>query len=191
MNPKKRCAPWSRDTVKFIGRVRMLKESGHSNKQIAETENCGEGYIQSVLCLLEHGCPLLLSEIEKDRMPHTIAMAIARVKDRAMQEIFIEGYQANVVNLKEIIAIRQRIEAYQREASRQKTAGDTVMRHFSDAMSKQRQLIENAKAAKLRLRFITKAFKRLLSDGNFAALLHIEGIHSMPTWLADDIKGIN
>jgi hypothetical protein len=32
--------PWNRDTVEFIGKVRLLKDRGHSSRQIAENENC-------------------------------------------------------------------------------------------------------------------------------------------------------
>lgn len=85
------------------------------------------------------------------------------------------------------MAIRQRIEDYEREnskGSRRTSNADSVIRHFSNEMTKQQQLIQKSKSVKSRLTFITEAFKQLLSEGHFVALLHIEGMHTMPRWLA-------
>jgi ParB family chromosome partitioning protein len=194
MSPGKRRTPWNRNTVEFIGKVRLLKENGYSSCQIAEHENCEDGYIQSVFCLLKHGCPLLLAEVEQGHIPHTIAMQIARAKNPEIQRILVEGYKARTVNVVQIVAIRQRLEEYERENStcgRRGSGADSVIRHFSKEMAKQRQLIHEAKLAKSRLVFITEAFKRLLADGHFVALLHLEGIHSIPKWLVGRIKELS
>jgi ParB family chromosome partitioning protein len=191
MSPGKRRTPWNRDTVEFIGKVRLLKDRGYSTRQIAENENCGNAYVQSVFCLLNRGCPLLLAEIEQGHIPHTIGMQIARTKDPKIQTILAAGYKAGTVSVTQIIAIRQRIDEYQREnVSCRRNAGgaDSVIRHFCKEMAEQQRLIRKARSTKSQLVFITEALKQLLSEGDFVALLYVAGVPTIPKWLAKRIK---
>lgn len=193
MNGRERHTPWNRNTVEFIETVRSLKERGYIARKIAERENCGKKYIDTILCLLKRGCPPLLEEAGKGRIPHTVAIQIARAKNPEIQRILVDGFKARTVNCIQIIAIRQRIEEHERENSGSKqgvTDAVSISRQFSKEAAKQRQLIQKAELAKWQLAFIADAFKKLLSEGEFVALVYAAGVPTVPTWLAKHIKKI-
>jgi hypothetical protein len=74
-------------------------------------------------------------------------MQIARAKDPEIQRILVEGYKARTVNVVQMVAIRQRLEEYERENStyiRRVSAADSVSAISRTRWPKQRRLIQKA-----------------------------------------------
>lgn len=190
MTAPARSSPSHYDSVEFIGEVRLLRDRGHSIREIAMKKNCGYGYMRAVFGLLERGCPQLIEKIERGQVPHTVAIHIGRAKNPDIQKILVEGYTAGTVTVRQIIAIRRRLHEYEREMSNRSHSPDaqSLMRHFSNETANQQRLIRKAKLVRSRLTFIVDAFQLLLSEGRFVAMLHSEGMHTMPKWLAERIK---
>ncbi len=144
-----------------------------------------------MLCLLKHGDSRLIAGIQRGHIPHTVAMEIARCKDPAVQRKLANGYRAGALKVAQIIATRQRLdeaESKSRNRSRRIEA-DFVIRTFSNETERHKVLILKEKSVRSRLVFIVGALKQLLSERRFVALLSAEGIHTMPSWLVDCIKG--
>jgi ParB family transcriptional regulator, chromosome partitioning protein len=181
----------NRGSLEFFREIRSLKDRGYSAHQIAEKANCCHTYIDSMFLLMKHGDPQLIRDLQLGHIPHTIAIHIARARNPEVQKILAEGYKAGTVKVAQIVAIRQRIDEYERENANRDRRGDAgpLTRHFFKEMNKRKRLVRKAKLARSRIAFIVDALKQLFSEERFVALLRAEGICTMPSWLADRIKG--
>jgi ParB family chromosome partitioning protein len=191
MSVPKRPVFRNRNSVLFVRDVRRLNNSGYSVQQIAAKTNCCVSYVRSVFRLLKHGDPRLIAVLERDDLPHTVAMQIARAKNPELQKTLAKGYKAGTVNLLQVAAIVRRIDEYEREKAGPRQRGDAVSlnRHFYRETNIQKRLVQKAKVADSRIVFITCALRRLFSEDEFLALLSTEGLGTMPSWLGERIKG--
>jgi hypothetical protein len=191
MNAPRRDIPRNRGPAEFLREVRELKDGGYSAQQIADEANCCKSYVESMFFLLCHGCPSLLAKIEHENFPHTIAIHIARAKNPDLQMVLACGYNAGTVNMAQIVAIRQRIDDYERATSprTRENDADAIIRIFSKETAARKLLIQKARLIKLRLAAIDEGFRQLFADPRFVDLLHAEGVFTAPGWLTQRIEG--
>ena len=191
MNAPKRDIPRNRNPAEFLREVRERKACGYSAQQIADKANCCKSYVESMFFLLSHGSPSLLAKIEYENFPHTIAIHIARARSPDLQMILAQGYNAGTLDMAQIVAIRQRIDDFERETAPRdrENDADAIIRMFSNETAAKRLLIEKAKLVKSRLAAIHDGFWQLFADPRFVDLLHTEGVYTAPSWLTPRIEG--
>jgi hypothetical protein len=191
MSQPKRDIRRNRDSVEFLREIRGLKSLGYSVHQIAGKAKCCNAYVESIFFLLKHGDPKLIAEIEHGHIPHTIGIQISRAKDPELQMILANGFKVGIVGTSQIVTIRKRIDEHVRETKQRdrRSDADSIIRMFANETAARRQLIRRAKAAVSRLEFVAGAFKKLLSEEHFVALIRAQGIHTMPSRITERIRG--
>jgi len=187
-------------SLELIREIGALKSRGYSHAQVAAKLDFSKEYVYAVCYLLEHGEERLLVAIEKGQMPHSIAMEIARAKDADVQTALTEAYESGSIPGNQILTIRRIIEQRNligrnihsigtpnQPGSRRVTAG-ALIRSYRKETERQKLVVKKAALAQSRLLFIVNALRHLFTDENFATLLRVEAINSMPKPLAERME---
>src|SRR5262249_28332409 len=143
-----------------------------------------------------------LAAVERGMIPPTVAMEIARAKDGDVQQALAEAYERKAIPGRQVLAIRRIIEqravsgkhlklgsGAQGQKGAHRVTADALVRAYRKETERQRLLVKKASIAQGRLLFVINALKRLLSDENFLTLLRAEDLMTLPTPLAERLKG--
>jgi ParB family transcriptional regulator, chromosome partitioning protein len=191
----------SRKSLQLLRKLRALKDRGYSAVQAVEQlDSCCKAYRFRIFYFLKHADRRLIEQVEQGRIPFTVAIRIADARTPEMQKMLADGYKAGTLKGPQINLIWQSIDDHEKENAAsslqssfpkrsRRVAADVLIRHFRKETDRQKLVMRKAKLAQSRLAFITKALKQLFSEERFVALLATEGVHTMPNWLTERIKG--
>lgn len=184
--------------LELVRGIGELKERGYGPAEIATKVGFSKEYISSICFLLDHGEEKLINAVERGAIPHTIAIEIARAKDGDVQQALAKAYQEKSIPGKQVLAIRQIIE--QRNSSgkgvsrtthgprsSRPVTSEALIQAYQRETERQKLLVKRASLARSRLLFVSTAFRNLLDDDHFVALLRAEGINTIPAALAERI----
>ena len=153
-------------------------------------------YVAGILHLLEHGEERLIREVEKGRMPLSVAVAIATSDDVQIQHALTEAYENKSLRGYRLRLVR-RIVA-QRKATGKKirvkpdkpekpVSVGALMRAYRQETERQKLILNKASLAGNRLLTMTAALQALLQDEHFRTVLRAESLDTMPPQLAERI----
>jgi ParB family chromosome partitioning protein len=187
--------------LELMHRIGDLRKRGYTITQIASKTDFSDEYIYAICYLLEHGEQRLLTAVEKGVIPPTVAMEIARAKDGDVQQALAEAYERKAIPGRQVLAIRRIIEqrassgkhmkggnGTQGKGTRRVTA-DALVRAYRKETERQRILVKKASIAQGRLLFVVNALRRLFADEHFVTLLRAERLVTLPTPIAERLKG--
>jgi ParB family transcriptional regulator, chromosome partitioning protein len=185
-------------SVEMLRHVSSLKERGHSVDEIARKIDMDIHYVYGIVHLLEHGEERLVREVEKERIPITIAMKIASSDDQEVQRALTEAYDNKSLRGEKLKLVRRIIaerkgrgkrlgRAHQKPAPKRVSA-QALVRIYRQETDRQKLLVKKAAITENRMLIVVSALKRLLRDEDFVTLLRAEGIDTMPQFLADRIS---
>jgi len=187
--------------LELVRAIGSLRERGYTHHEIAAKVDFSPEYVGCICYLLENGEEKLINAVERGVIPHTVAMEIAKAKEGEVQKALAQAYEEKALPGNQVLAIRQIIE--QRNSSgkgihrrnkphrnQKPVTSEALIRAFQRETERQRQLVKRASLTRSRLLFVTSAMKKLLEDEHFVTLLRAEGLHTLPTALADRI-GMN
>lgn len=184
-------------TIEHVREIRSLKERGYGYNEIAQKIDMNREYVRGVLRLLERGEERLLSAVEKEQIPISIAVEISSVDDEGAQHALHQAYETKKLRGQALIKVRRIIEARRSKGkrlrgklspeARKKLSAASLVRTYRKEVERQKILIKKAKVCEGRLLFIVQALRELLKDDNYINLLRAEKLDSMPRYLADQI----
>jgi ParB family chromosome partitioning protein len=188
--------------LELMRRIGDLRKRGYTIAQIASKTDFSEEYIYAICYLLEHGEQRLLAAVDRGVIPPTVAMEIARAKDGEVQQALAEAYERKAIPGRQVLAIRRIIEqrassgkqmrvgsgAQAHRGARPVTA-DALVRAYRKETERQRILVKKASIAQGRLLFVVNALRRVLADEHFLTLLRAENLITLPTPIAERLKG--
>lgn len=186
-------------TLELLRKISLLKESHYTNSEIAKKTGLDGTYVKGIIQLLAKGEERLLTAVEKQQIPLSIAITIASSDDKAVQKALVEAYERNDLRGRALLSARRLIE---KRRSKGKTAhkgvpksnskGDTVsadslLRTYQQETLRQKMLVQKAKLCENRLLFVVTAVKQLFADENFINLVRAESLDTVPQFLADKL----
>lgn len=185
-------------TVELVREVKVLKERGYGYAEIARKTDLETTYIRGILHLLNKGEERLLTEVEKGKIPLSIAITIVTSDDKAIQRALTEAYERKDLRGKALIRARQLIENRRtngksiRRGKRQppvtQASATNVLKTYEQETVRQKLVVQKAKISEARFLFIRSALKQLLEDENFVTLLRAESLDTIPQCLAPDAQ---
>ncbi len=184
--------------VELVRDIRMLKDRGYTQSEIARKVDLDVAYIRGILQLLERGEERLLQAVEREQLPVNVAITIATSDDKAVQRALQEAYERNDLRGKALLRARRLIEQRRaggkrqqrgkRQAGERPVSAESVLRTFQQETLRQKMVVQKAKICETRLLFAVSAIKQLLRDEHFMTLLRAEGLDTLPQFLAEVVQ---
>lgn len=179
--------------------VEILKRQGYDSKAIAQKIGMTADYINDVAFLLDHGEQRLLMAVEAGTMPITVAVVIASSPTDSIQQTLQDAYDSNLLRGKKLLEAKRLLEIRQRFGKVSRGGGPgrhrnrnsehvsarEVLKIYEKEVDRKRSLTRKADATSSCIVFITEAFRYLLKDKAFIAILESEGLTSMPKRLSE------
>jgi ParB family chromosome partitioning protein len=181
--------------VELLGEIRILKDRGYTNAEIAAKTDLVVQYVRGIQHLLAKGEDRLLLAVEKGQLPISVAITIATSDDKAIQAALQEAYERNDLRGKALLRARRLIESRRARGKkvncgprkRKPVSSESLLKTFQQETIRQKMIVQKAKISETRLLFAVSALKQLFKDDHFVTLLRAEGLDSLPEYLANQI----
>lgn len=186
--------------LELLRGVTLLRDKGCAAKDISRKTGLHETYVRQILELLEKGEERLLVAVERGRIPITVATLIvgAGNDDKAVQMAMQEAYESGKLRGPQLMYAKRLVERRQflgrsiaRAAPRKKSAVTTasLVRAYQKEVERQRLMVRKSSIVQQRLFFIFGALRRMFEDENFVNVLRLEGLDTLPKYLAERVSG--
>jgi ParB family chromosome partitioning protein len=177
--------------------IELLKNQGYGVVEISRKTGLTDSYVSGIVALLNKGEERLLSAVEKNQIPITVAIRIASStgdEQQALQDAYEkEGLRGNrFVAVQRLVEKRRTLGKGLRNRGSRKKDGKSLsaremVQKFKTEMDRMRSLVEKANRTEATLMIIVESFYQLMQDDNFKTLLRAENLNTMPESLADMI----
>jgi len=172
--------------------IRVLKERGYSIQQISNKVDLDPEFTRCVVHLIEHGEVKLINAVVASRIPITLAMAISKLEEGAIQDAIAELYTQRKLNGRAVeYAVRL---VQQRKIGKKCTMGvagkrpaitaESFKEEFDQEIAKQQKAWKDLKLTESRLHSLEDVMRRLIKDENFITLLRAENLNQIPETVA-------
>lgn len=189
----------ARRRVRGIEQVKMIQwmnDRGHTASEIARKTGLGEEYVKMILNMLVKGEERLLEAVLHEKIPITIAIAIAGATDEAAQRLLMEAYERKELNQKTLSAFRRIVDQrkyfgrrYGKHTSGSaRTSTESLIAAYKNETQRQRILVKKAKLCEAKLLAASAAFRALIGDDDYVNLLRAEKMETMPRFLAEKAR---
>jgi len=184
--------------LELLQGVSELQKKGYTPKQAAAKTGLSETYIQDIMMLLDKGEQRLIVAAESGRISLNAAKMIAKAgtDDKALQATMQEAYESGELRGRQLLYVRRLVERRQiagralgRAPARkhEPVTSSSLVRAYQKEVQRQQTMVRRWSIAQKRLSFITGALRTLLADENFVNVLQVEGLATMPTYLAERV----
>lgn len=176
--------------------VRVLKQRGYSESEIAFKLGCTSSWVNNVVNLLERGEKRLLAAAEAGHIPLNLAVSISRANDSEAQQLLLEAYECGelkgrkVTIVRRILAQRARSgkqgkNVFAKAPSRKPMTPDDLTKLYKREVEMHRRIQKKSEFVHQSLVLSRQVFKELFNNKEFCALLRREKLTSFPQPLAD------
>ncbi len=186
--------------LELLRGISLLRDKGHPIKEIARKTGLHENYVRDILALVDKGEERLLVAVEQGKMPITIAVLIVEAgdEDQAAQRAMQEAYEAGELRGPQLMYAKRLVERRQtlgrsighgpsRPHAGLTTSG--LVRAYQTEVERQRLMVRKSTLVQQRLFFIYGALRQMFEDENFANVLKLEKLDSLPKYLAERLTG--
>jgi ParB family chromosome partitioning protein len=182
--------------IELMRQIGDLHDRGYTEVQIAEKVGVTTSWATDVVSLLENGEERLLAAVEAEIIPVSLAVDIAKSKDKDVQTVLAEAYEQRKLRGKKLTIVRRLLEQrarrgkqsgtnfYRQRGSRRLTA-EHLKRVYEHEVEKQKLLAKKADVAQTKLLFVIEALRNLRAEPAFISLLQAEGLETLPRALTD------
>ena len=182
-------------SAELLEEVAALKKRGYTMAQIAAKTDLTTKYVSGVLRLLTHGEKKLLQDVEKRRVPLSVAIEIAAADDARIQKALHDAYEQNLLRGKKLLKVREFIEKRRagldgkeaKEGDPKSVSTHKMLKAYRDETTRQGAVVKQAQLCERQLLYVVSAMKRLFTDENFINVLRAESLDSLPQYLAEKI----
>lgn len=185
-----------RTTVELAREIAAMKERGYKSAEIAKKVDLHPTYVNAMINLLQRGERCLLTALERQRIPLSIAVMIAESKDEDVQRAMLEAYEKGELKGRALLSARRLIDKRRAKGksgrggprSAEPVTVATLLKAYKKEAAKQQMLLDTARLCETRLRFVVAAIKRLRADEGFVNLARAEGLLTLPHYLTENAK---
>ena len=175
--------------------IGTLIERGYSKREISRKTGLDRSYVKGICRLINDGEERLVSAVERNQIPISVAIEISTASHADAQAALQEAYERRelrgqklqtairVINNRHNLGRRLR-ESGQVRARRRNSAASMV-RAYKRETERQKVLIQRADLTENRLLIIKSVLEVLFADENFKTLLRAESLDTIPTQVAD------
>jgi ParB family transcriptional regulator, chromosome partitioning protein len=186
--------------LELLRGITLLRDKGCSIKDIARKTGLHESYVRQILELADRGEQRLLVAVERGKIPITVATLIvgAGDDDKAVQIAMQEAYESGELRGPQLMYAKRLVERRQflgrsvaRAAPRKRPEVTTssLVRAYQKEVERQRIMVRKSTVVQQRLFFIFAALRRMFDDENFVNVLRLEGLDTLPKYLAERVSG--
>ena len=187
-----------RTTTELLKDISALKTRGYTPEQISAKLDLDVAYIYSITHLLEHGEERLIDAVERGTLPLSIAVEISTANDEDIQKALQDAYENGGLRGRKLIQVKRLLAQRAKEGKAigkqhvglKRLNAQAIIRTYKSTTAEQRAFRARANRTQERLLVITSAFRQLLADGHFLALLKAENLDTIPQRLATRIYQI-
>lgn len=184
--------------LELLRGITLLRDKGCSVKDISRKTDLHENYMRQILELVDKGEERLLVAVEQGKIPITVAILIvgAGDDDKAVQVAMQTAYESGELRGPQLMYAKRLVERRQflgrsiaRASPRKKpeVTGSSIVRAYQKETERQRLLVRKSSLVQQRLFFTFGALRRLLEDENFVNVLRLEGLDTLPKYLAERV----
>lgn len=177
--------------LEMLKEITTLKAQGLSTDQIATKLDLDRTWVYAVMHLLEHGEEVLVREVERGRIPISLAVKISSAADQEVQAALREAYSSGELRGAQLLATKRFLAKRKRApegVNKKKLSGQAAVRAYKQFTVEHKALIKRARHTERSLLLIISALKTLLSDEHFVTLLRAEQLETLPNLLLERIK---
>lgn len=188
---RKRCT-----TLDMAREIGAMRERGHKPDEIAKTTGLDVTYVSGILRLLKHGESRLISAVQHQLLPLSVAVMIAGSTDEEVRQAMKEAYEKGELRGRALHAARRVVEkrlsrgkGWRDQGDRKGITAQTLLKAYKRESVRQQMLVSRARVCETRLRFVVSAVKRIMSDEGLINLLKAEGLSKLPQYLTGQLDG--
>ena len=184
--------------LEVLREITNLKSRGYTTVAIAKKIDVAKSYVVGVVHLLKNGEEHLLSAVEKNRIPLSVAIQIASADEEGLQRALCDAYEDKTLRGRKLLTVRRIIELRKangkncapgvRRKHERLSSPEALVRVYRQEADRQKLLVKRSQLTENRLLFIVSALKKLFGDENFVTLLRAEGLGDLPAYLAERIQ---
>lgn len=176
--------------------VRVLKQRGYSDTQIAAKLGCTASWVNNVANLLERGEKRLLAAAEAGYIPLHLAVSISRSSDSEAQQLLLDAYESGDLKGRKVTIVRKILEQrarsgkkgnniFAKASTRKPMTPEELAMLYKRDVEMHRRIQKKSEYTQQSLLLARQIFKELFADEEFCALLKSEKLTSVPQPLAD------
>lgn len=176
--------------------VRVLKQRGYSDAEIAIKLGCTASWVNNVANLLERGEKRLLAAAEAGHIPLNLAVSISRANDSEAQQLLLDAYDSGELKGRRVTIVRRILEqrarsgkqgknAFAKAPARKPMTPDDLTKLYKREVEMHRRIQKKSEFVQQSLVLSRQVFKELFASKEFCALLKREKLTSVPQPLAD------
>lgn len=191
------CARRRRGALDLFKDIQRMKIGGYSISDIAAKTGLHTNYVSDISRLFDNGEERLLQAVEAGQIPISVAIEIADSDDAGIQKALTQAYEKKILRGRKLMTVKRLIErrrqygkGFPSKYSKRQTTltSHALVKTFQQDVDRKRVLIRKATATRDKLIFTAHALRTLFHDKNFQALLHTEGLETLPKNLAARIE---
>jgi ParB family transcriptional regulator, chromosome partitioning protein len=186
--------------LELLRGITLLRDKGCSFKDIARKTGLHESYVRQILDLVDKGEERLLVAVERGKIPITVATLIvgAGNDDKAVQMAMQEAYESGELRGPQLMCAKRLVERRQflgrsvaraSPRKRPEVTTSSLVRAYQKEVERQRLMVRKSSLVQQRLFFIFGALRRMFEDENFVNVLRLEGLDTLPKYLAERVSG--
>lgn len=176
--------------------VRVLKQRGYTDGEVATKLGCTASWVNNVVNLLERGEKRLLAAAEAGHIPLNLAVSISRANGSETQELLMAAYESGELTGRKITVVRKILEQRERSGkkgtnsfarwpSKRHMSPEDLAKLYQREVEMHRRIQKKSEYAQKSLLLVQQIFKELFANKEFRALLKSEKLASVPQPLAE------
>lgn len=185
--------------LELLRGLTLLRDRGCSVMEISRKTGVHETYVRQILDLVDRGEERLLVAVEQGKMPITVAILIvsAGEDDKAVQTVMQTAYESGELRGPQLLYAKRLVErrnflgrSIARAPSKKKPelTSTSLVRAYQKEVARQRLMVRKSTAVQQRLLFFFGALRKMFEDENFVNVLRLEGLDTLPKYLAERVS---
>ncbi len=182
--------------VETLEQVRLLKQRGYIDSEIAGKLGCTASWVNNVTHLLDCGEKRLLAATEAGHIPLNLAVSISRARGSEAQQLLLDAYESGELKGRKVTVVRKILEQRERSGktvknsfakglSRRQMSPDELTKLYQRDMEMHRRIQKKAEYTQKSLLLARQIFKELFANNEFCAVLKAEKLSSIPQLLME------
>ncbi|MGD1095888.1 MAG: ParB/RepB/Spo0J family partition protein [Bryobacteraceae bacterium] len=177
--------------LELLKEITTLKGKGLTTEKIATKLGLERTYVYAIMHLLEHGEDVLVKEVERGRIPVSLAVKISTAADHDVQAALREAYASGELRRAQLLATKRFLAQRKRPAegtNKKRLSAQAAVRAYKQFTVEHKAFVKRARQTEERLLLIVSVIKTLIADEHFVTLLRAENLDTLPSFLLDRLK---
>jgi len=184
--------------LELLKSISSLIDHGYSANDVAIKTGLPKEYIKSIIHLLTNDEERLIVAVERNQIPITVAIDIAKAKNGEIQKALTDAYDNKILRGAKLQKARRIVEQRQSRGKsliststpkpQTSLTAESMVRTYKHETDRQKAIILKSDVTERRLHFAISALKEFFCDENFMNLLRAEGLDTVPKQIIDLIE---